>query len=163
MIDDKPPGTGAGAVLLAAAFFAAIACLFHLASARAGHPLYRDQHLGTAVYYAQTKIDLLRPIIVGFNATQTPTPQELPVWQAASAFAFKLLRLLVRLGECHLAHFVLHLPLAALSGGARLSGPTVCRVDSVFFLAQPIVFFFSGVGGTDGFSLASMVWFLYFA
>ncbi len=163
MIDDKPPETGSGAVLLAAAFFAAIACLFHLASARAGHPLYRDQHLGTAVYYAQTKIDLLRPIIVGFNATQTPTPQELPVWQAASAFAFKLLGFWY--GWANVTSLVLFFTcLWPLYQVARdYLGPRCAAWTLVFFLAQPIVFFFSGVGGTDGFSLASTVWFFYFA
>src|SRR5271169_6095222 len=89
MINDKPQPSGCRAVLLVAACFAAATCLFHLASARAGHPLYRDQHLGTALRYAQTKIDLTRPIIVGFNANQAPTPQELPLWQAACALVFK--------------------------------------------------------------------------
>jgi len=31
----------------------------------------------------------LRPVIVGFNATGTPTAQELPLWQAAAALVFK--------------------------------------------------------------------------
>jgi len=38
---------------------------------RAGHPQYRDIHLGTALEYAKGKIDILRPVIVGFNATNS--------------------------------------------------------------------------------------------
>src|SRR2546423_1400157 len=67
----------------------ALITLFHLASAKAGYSHYRDLHLGTAIEYAKGKIDLLRPVIVGFNATGTPTPQELPIWQALAALMFR--------------------------------------------------------------------------
>ncbi len=90
MIDDKPRQNGTKLLLLVVAFFVVAACLFHIASARAGYSFYRDQHLGAALRYAQTGIDLLRPVVVGFNASQTPTPQEFPLWQAAAALVFKL-------------------------------------------------------------------------
>src|SRR5580700_7185792 len=76
---------GLALLLLAACF------IFHLKNARSGVPMYRDQHLGAAVEYYKTKIDLLKPVIIGFNATGTPTPQELPVWQALAALAFKIM------------------------------------------------------------------------
>ena len=49
MIDDKPRQNGTKLLLLVVAFFAVAACLFHVASARAGYPFYRDQHLGAAL------------------------------------------------------------------------------------------------------------------
>jgi hypothetical protein len=162
MIEDKPRQCGCGAILLAAALFAAAACLFHLVSACAGHPFYRDQHLGAAVHYAQTKIDLLRPIIVGFNATQTPTPQELPLWQAASALVFKLCGFWF--GWANVASLVLFFTcLWPLYQIARdYLGPRCAAWTLLFFLAQPVVFVYSGVAGTDGFSLASTIWFFFF-
>ena len=81
--------TGDLRVLLA--ILIAAAALFHLGSALAGHSLYRDQHLGAALHYAKTHIDLPHTIIVGFNATNTPTIQEFPAWQAAAGLAFKVL------------------------------------------------------------------------
>ncbi len=163
MIDDKPRQNGTKLLLLVAAFFAVAACLFHIASARAGYPLYRDQHLGAALRYARTRIDLLRPVIVGFNASQTPTPQEFPLWQAATALVFKLCGPWFGWGNITslILFFTCLWPLYQVSReylGRRCAAWTL-----VFFLAQPIVFFYSGVAGTDGFSLASMVWFLYFA
>src|SRR5947207_1713498 len=74
--------------VIAVILFALIA-LFHLASAKAGYSHYRDNQLGTAIEYAKSKIDILRPVIVGFNATGTPTPQELPIWQVLAAAMFR--------------------------------------------------------------------------
>src|ERR1035437_5885023 len=62
---------------------------FHLGNALTGKSLIRASHLGTALVYAHGHINLLRPVIVGFNATGTPTAQELPLWQAAVALVFK--------------------------------------------------------------------------
>ncbi len=63
---------------------------FHLGSAATGREFVRATHLGTALEYAQGRIDLLHPTIVGFNATGTPTAQELPLWQALTAAVFKM-------------------------------------------------------------------------
>lgn len=65
---------------------------FHVGVALAGRPFLRAVHLGTALEYAHGSINLLRPVVVGFNATGTPTAQELPVWQAAAALALKITR-----------------------------------------------------------------------
>src|SRR5207248_1719493 len=40
---------------------------FHIGSALAGRPIYRDIHLGTALEYAKGSINLLKPVVVGFN------------------------------------------------------------------------------------------------
>ena len=52
---------------------------FHLGGARLGKPLYRASHLGTALEYGHGSINLLRPVIVGFNATGMSPPF---CWQA---------------------------------------------------------------------------------
>ncbi len=63
---------------------------FHLGNAVIGKTFYRDIHLGTALEYAKGSINLFKPIIVGYNANNAPTPQELPVWQAITALVFKM-------------------------------------------------------------------------
>src|SRR5438477_5605063 len=64
--------------------------VFHLGSAAVGRSIYRDIHLGTALAYSKGPINLLKPVVIGFNLNDTPTPQELPVWQASAGLAFKL-------------------------------------------------------------------------
>src|SRR5215471_2222220 len=64
--------------------------LLPLGSAAIGSSLYRPQHLGTALEYAKGSINLLKPVIVGWNLNGAPTPLELPLWQGAAALAFKL-------------------------------------------------------------------------
>ena len=68
----------------------ALLWLYAIGWALLGHPIYRDQHMGAALEYASNGIDLLRPVIVGFNAKGSGTPQELPLWQAAASVGFKL-------------------------------------------------------------------------
>ena len=68
----------------------AVLWLYAIGWALNGYPIYRDQHMGAAIEYASNGIDLLRPIIVGFNATGTGTPQELPLWQAAASVGINL-------------------------------------------------------------------------
>lgn len=52
----------------AALFLLAALWAYALGWALSGYPIYRDQHIGTAIEYAHNGIDLLRPVIVGFNA-----------------------------------------------------------------------------------------------
>jgi hypothetical protein len=139
----------------------ALTLAFHIGSALRGHGQFRDIHLGTALHYAQTKISLADTIIVGFNATGTPTIQELPVWQAAAGLAFKLLG--TWWGWGNVVSLVLFLPcLFPLFQVARI------YLDErrawwvlIFFLAEPLVFINAGKAGTDGFSLAMAIGFLY--
>lgn len=137
--------------------------VFHLASAAVGYSHYRDQHLGTALEYAKSSINLFRPVIVGFNATATPTPQELPIWHALAGAVFKALGLWF--GWANLLSLVLFagglwplFDLAKTHLGARHAWWTL-----VFFLSQPIVVLLSGQASADGLSFALSVWFLFFA
>jgi hypothetical protein len=139
----------------------ALVIAFHVGSALRGHGQFRDQHLGTALHYAQTKIDLADTVIVGFNATGTPTILELPVWQMAAGLAFKLLG--PWWGWANVVALALFLPcLFPLFQIARMF------LDErrawwvlIFFLAEPLVFLYAGRADATGFGLATSVWFLY--
>ncbi len=149
-------------LLVLALLLAVASCGFHLKNARAGTPAYRDQHLGTALEYYKTHIDLLRPVIVGFNANGTPTPLELPVWQALVGLAFKIL------GPWHgwatvvslLLFFTCLFPLFSLA--KMFMGERCAWWTLVFFLAQPLIFMYAGIASPDGFSIVAAIWFLYF-
>jgi hypothetical protein len=136
---------------------------YHLLSARRGLQNYRDQHLGTALVYAHGKIDLLRPIIVGFNANDSPTPQELPVWQATAAVLFKLLG--SWFGWANLASLLFFTtalwPLFFLS--REYLGERGAWWVLVFFCSQPLMFYYAGRAGTDGSCEVFAIWFLYYA
>jgi hypothetical protein len=137
---------------------------FHLGGAWLGKPLYRASHLGTALEYAHGSINLLRPVIVGFNATGTPTALELPVWQAAAALAFKFahstwygwanLVSLLFFATCLWPFF----QLARQYVGQRAAGWA-----AAFFLAEPLIVIMAGEAGTDGLCLTAMLWFVFFA
>ena len=45
----------------------------HVTFTLQGDCRYREQHLGAALHYAAHGVDLLHPVIVGFNATGTPS------------------------------------------------------------------------------------------
>ena len=149
--------------LLAACGLFALTVVFHLGATQKGWRIYREQHLGTALEYARGKIDLLNPIVVGFNANSTPTPQELPVWQAATAVLFKAFG--PWFGWANVASLLFALAalwpvfqLAKASAGERGAWWTL-----LFFLTQPLIFYLSGRGGTDGSCLTLTIWFVYFA
>ena len=137
---------------------------FHLGGARLGKPLYRASHLGTALEYGHGSINLLRPVIVGFNATGTPTALELPVWQAAAGLAFKVahstwygwanLVSLLFFSTCLWPFF----QLARQYVGRRAAGWAVA-----FFLAEPLIVMMAGEAATDGLCLTAMLWFVFFA
>ena len=144
-------------------FFGAIIG-YHMLSALAGYPAYRDSHLGTALQYANGSINLLRPIIVGFNANGTPTLLELPIWQAAAGLMFKIVHS-TWFGWANLTSLVLFatcvwplFQIAATYLDRRGAWWTL-----IFFLAQPLIIINSGQAGTDGLCLVFMIWFLYFA
>jgi hypothetical protein len=136
---------------------------FHLGNAILGKTIYRDIHLGTALEYTKGSINLLKPIIVGYNANNAPTPQELPVWQAVTALVFKMFGTwfgwasLVSLMFLFSALYPLH------RIAEKLEGKEYARWTLVFFLAQPLVFLFAGEAATDGLCLASAIWFMFFA
>jgi hypothetical protein len=135
--------------------------VFHLAYAWMGFSHYRDQHLGTALVYAREGIDLLRPIIVGFNANHAPTPQELPLWQAAASLPMRWF------GEWFGWANIISLLLFATALypvfklGEALGGRHTGWWAVALLLAQPLIWVQAGQAGTDGFSFATSVWFFY--
>jgi hypothetical protein len=128
-----------------------------------GREDFRDIHLGAALHYAQTRIDLGDKVIVGFNATSTPTIQELPVSQMVAALAFKLFGT-SWWGWANIVSLALFFesPVPAFSNRADVPRRTPRLVDADFFLAEPLVFVNSGAAATDGFYLVVTIWFLYF-
>ncbi len=138
--------------------------ILHLGCALAGRPIYRASYLGTAIEYSRSSVDLLRPVIVGFNATGTPTVQELPLWQAAAGLVFKLTHStwygwanLVSLGLFATCLW----PLLQIARGYVEERAAWWAL--AFFVAQPLIVLMAGEAGPDGFALAASIWFLYFA
>lgn len=135
----------------------------HLGLALSGRPLYRPTYIGTALEYARKGIDLLNPVIVGFNAAGTPTLQEFPLWQALTALCFSVFGpwpgwgnvvSLLLFGTCVFPLFKLAREHLGERGGWWAL---------VSFLAQPLVIVFAGEGSPDGLALASMIWFVFSA
>src|SRR2546423_711991 len=127
--------------------------IFHISSAVAGYSHYRDLHLGAALEFAKGHVDLLRPVIVGFNATETPTPQEFPVWQALAGLTFKIFG--TWFGWANLLSLALFAtglwPLFRLA--TEYIGERGAWWTLIFFLAQPLIIFVSGQASADGLSL----------
>lgn len=138
--------------------------IFHLVSAAAGRPLLRATPMGTALEYAKGPIDLLRPVIVGFNANGTPTALELPIWQASVGAVFKLTG-----SKWYGWGNIVSLLLFAtclwpfLKLGRHYAGERVAWWALAFFLAQPLIVVFAGEASPDGFALVTAIWFLFFA
>jgi len=125
-----------------------------------GYPIYRDQHMGAALGYATNGIDLLRPVIVGFNATGTATPQELPLWQAAASIGLNAFG--GWWGGANIASlllFTIFLPCFYQTAKWETDA-TFAWLAVALLLAQPIVFHLAGGAGTDGFSLALLLGFI---
>ena len=135
---------------------------FHLFSALSGYPIYRDQHLGTALEFAKGRIDIFKPIIVGFNATSTPTPQELPLWQAMAGLAFKIFG--TWFGWANIVSLLIFAtalwPLYSLA--RDYLDEKTARWSILFFLWQPLIILKAGEAGVDGMCLALSLWLLYF-
>jgi hypothetical protein len=138
--------------------------LLHVGSAIEGKSLFRPSHLGAALEYAHGSINLLKPVIVGFNATGSPTPQELPVWQATAGLAFKITGS-TWYGWANLVSLVFFAaglwPLFQLA--RQYVGERTAWWSMAFFLAEPLIVVYAGNASTDGFCLMVTVWFLFFA
>jgi hypothetical protein len=137
---------------------------FHLGNALCGRSLIRASHMGAALVYAQGPIDLLRPVIVGFNATGSPTALEFPVWQAAAGLAFKATGS-TWYGWANIVSLLFFA--TALWPFFELARQYVGRRAAwwslAFFLAQPVIVVMAGEAATDGFCLVVTLWFLFFA
>lgn len=124
----------------------------------AGYPAYRDHHVGAARIFAEEGISIQNCQIVGFNANQMPTVQEIPAWQAGAAFFIRLLggsELGANLFS--LSCFLLSLwPLFQISKRCLgLQGAWWCLIA---YLAQPVVFDFAGCASTDGLAMTASLW-----
>jgi hypothetical protein len=137
----------------------ALTAIFHIGSALKGHGRYRDQHIGTALHYAATQFDLQHTIIPGFNASDSPTIQELPVWQMATGLMFKLFG--TWWGWANIVSLLLFFsalyPLFAVV--KQFYGDRIAWWALIFFLSQGLIFLYAGEAGTDGFCLAVSLWF----
>ena len=157
MSPNKPYQTGKVAVFI---FLSAI-WIYAGIWVMLGFPIYRDQHLGTAIKYANEGVDLLRPVIIGFNATGPGTPQEFPVWQALAGLAFRLL------GGWRGAATIVSLLLFSLSFpffwkiAKEDSDAKTAWIALLFLLSQPLVFHLAGGAQTGGLSLGILFFFFY--
>lgn len=143
--------------------FLFLACLwiYAIGWAVAGYPIYRDQHLGAALLYAKDGIDLLRPVIPGFNATGTSTPQEFPAWQGLAGLALRMAGgWWGAANVVSLLLFSLSLPFFWRVARAELD-VRAAWLALVLLLAQPLVFHLAGGAQTDGFSLALLLFFIW--
>jgi hypothetical protein len=156
------PKSGSGWLKCLVFLFILLIFSYHLGLAARGLGEYRAQHLGTALEYAKGKIDLLRPIIVGFTANEAPIAQELPIWQAATAVFFKCFG--PWFGWANVTSLLFLVaglwPLFQLA--KTLLGDRGAWWTLLFFVAQPLVFWQGGRGGTDGSCMTFMLWFLFF-
>jgi len=150
------------AVLPLVAVLAGLVVALHLWTAILGRAPARALHLGTALEYAHSSIDLLRPVVVGFNATGTPTAQELPLWQAAVALVFKA-TVSTWFGWANLVSLLLFAtglwPFFQVA--KQYVGERAAWWSTAFFLAEPMIVFEAGNAGADGFCLAVTLWFLF--
>ena len=134
---------------------------FHLIYAAAGFSHYRDQHLGTALVYARDGIDLLRPIIVGFNANNAPTPQEFPLWQAVASLPLRWFGEWFGWANIVSLLFFSTAIYPVFKLGESLGGRNAGWWTAALLLAQPLIWVQAGSAGTDGLSFAVAVWFFY--
>jgi hypothetical protein len=150
-------------IYVAAGLFALVAAA-HIGAALTGNSIIRAAPLGTALLYARGHIDLMRPVIVGFTATGTPSALEFPLWQAAAALAFKLTRS-TWYGCANLTS------LFCFASGLwpfykvaqQYIGERAARWALVLFVCQPVNILMAGMTSADGLALASSLWFVYFA
>ncbi len=149
--------------LLAITLFAGIV-LFHLANALTDRSFFRASHLGAALEYARGSINLLKPVMTGFNANGTPAALEFPLWQAAVALAFKAAHS-TWFGWANLISLFFFAtglwPLFQLA--RQYVGERAAWWSMVFFLTQPLIIVMAGEASTDGFCIVAMLWFLFCA
>jgi hypothetical protein len=136
----------------------------HIGSALVGRPLFRASHLGTALEYSHGPINPFRPLMVGFNATDTPTALEFPIWQVAVGLVFKMLHSnwWGWANVVSLIFFATALwPFFCLA--RQYLGERAAWWSLIFFVAEPLIVINAGSAATDGFSLVTVIWFLFFA
>ena len=148
---------------LPAVLFVLFLWIYAIGWAWIGFPIYRDQHIGTAIQYIEKGVDFLRPVVVGFNATGSGTPQELPIWQALAAIGIRSFG--GWWGGATVVSLVLFTACVPLfyRTVTKETDLAVAGLATALLLAQPIVFQLAGGAQTDGFSLALLVAFTWSA
>ena len=150
-------------LIFLAGLLATAIVFFELWMATTDHDNSRDQHLGGAVAYAKGHIDLLRPMLLGFNANGAPTPLEFPIWQAMTAVLMKCFGLWYGWGNVvSLIFFSSSLwPLFDLC--RRLCSIRVAWWAMVFSLSQPLSVLIGGQAGGDSTAWSFAMWLIYFS
>jgi hypothetical protein len=134
--------------------------IFHLIAYEKGIYFQRALHLGAAVHYTESGIDLLRPHILGFNANNVATPQEFPLWQAGASLLISLTHSLIGANLFSLLCFLTCLPAIYLL--AKKVIPEVEPLLAVLvFSCTPLVFLYAGMAAVDIWAVANMLWFAY--
>jgi 4-amino-4-deoxy-L-arabinose transferase-like glycosyltransferase len=144
-------------------FFALVLAAFQLGMSAKGHGLMRVQHLSTAVDYARGHIDLLRPVIPGFNANNAPTPLDFPIWEGLTAACMKLFGLWYGWGNVVTLLFLFSSMWALFDLTRRCLSPRAAWWTVLFSLTQPLIVLRGGEAGADGTAWAFAVWFVYLA
>lgn len=136
---------------------------FELWLATTKHDNSRDQHLGGAVAFAKGHIDLMRPMILGYNANGSPTPLEIPIWQAVTAVFMKCFGIWYGWGNVTSLIFFLSSLWALFDLCRRMDSPRMAWWAVLFSLVQPLALFVGGQAGGDSTAWTFAVWFIYFA
>ena len=147
---------------LLAALLAIGIVVFELWMATTNHDNSRPQHLGGAVAYARGHIDLLRPMLLGFNANGAPTPLEFPLWQALTAGLMKCFGIWFGWGNVVSLFFFFSSLVALFDLCRRLCSVRTAWWAVVFSLLQPLSTWIGGQAGGDSTAWSFAMWFLYF-
>jgi hypothetical protein len=137
--------------------------VFELWMATTDHDNSRSQHLGGAVAYAKGHIDLLRPMLLGFNANGSPTPLEFPIWQALTAVLMKCFGIWYGWGNVVSLLFYFSSIAALFSLCRRLNSDRAAWWAVVFTLLQPLTILAGGRAGGDSTAWGFAMWFIYFS
>ena len=165
--DDGPrqnqDSPGNGDLIFLVVFFSACLAALQLAMAASGHGLMRVQHLATAVEYARGHINLMRPVIPGFNANGTPTPLDFPIWQGITAALMKAFGVWYGWGNVVSLVFLFSSLWPLFDLTRRLYSKRAAWWTLFFSLTQPITILIAGEAGGDGTAWAFALWFVYCA
>ncbi len=137
--------------------------VFELWMATTRHDNSRDQHLGTALVYAHGHIDLMRPVILGFNANGTPTPLEFPIWQAVVAVFMKAFGDWRGWGNITALIFFFSSLWALFELCRREHSARMGWWAVLFSLVQPLSFTSGGQASCDSTAWTFAMWFIYCA
>jgi hypothetical protein len=163
MAESQPSIKSNKDLIFLVALLAAGIVFFNLWMATTNHDNSRDQHLGGAVDYAKGHIDLLRPMLLGFNANGAPSPLEFPIWQALTAVLMKCFGIWYGWGNVVSLIFLFSSLWALFDLCRRLNSVRTAWWVLLFSLIQPLNFIIGGQAGGDSTAWVFAMWFLYFS